>query len=94
MSEVYIGDNKRRKSIILAEKSLFKAYEHARINLDAAINKIIDENNGRWIDFFNKLGPISKRRHQLELLPGIGNKHMWNILRGRRSFLKALRILL
>jgi putative nucleotide binding protein len=30
-------------------------------------------------------GPISTRLHQLELLPGIGKKHMWDIIKAREE---------
>jgi len=86
LAEVYIGDNKRDEVHHVGGKIPYsKLTSTARINLDLAINKIIEENKNRWITFFNKSGPISKRQHQLELLPGIGNKHMWAILNAREE---------
>ena len=38
-----------------------------------------------FIGFINKAGPINMRRHQLELLPGIGKKHMLEILERREE---------
>jgi len=48
------------------------------------IDKIIDQNGKRFINFFNIAGPVSTRLHSLELLPGIGKKHMWAIINERK----------
>jgi len=37
------------------------------------------------VDFFNKAQPMSTRMHALELLPGVGKKHMWEILDARKE---------
>ena len=37
------------------------------------------------LEFFNKAQPLSMRMHQLELLPGLGKKHMWEIIQNRRK---------
>jgi putative nucleotide binding protein len=49
------------------------------------IDKIIGQNEARFVNFFNVAGPVTTRLHTLELLPGIGKKHMWAIIEGRRS---------
>jgi putative nucleotide binding protein len=43
------------------------------------------KNEQRFVLFFNKAGPINTRRHQLELLPGVGKKHMLEILDKREE---------
>ncbi|VVB99902.1 Uncharacterised protein [uncultured archaeon] len=43
----------------------------------------IHEREADFVGFFNKAGPISIRLHQLELLPGIGKKHLKEILDAR-----------
>ena len=35
--------------------------------------------------FFSKSQPLSTRMHSLELLPGLGKKHMWEIVEERRG---------
>jgi len=86
LSDVYIGTDKRDEIHHVSGKIAYsKLTSTARMNLDLAINKIIDETVEKWIAFYNKSGPISKRLHQLELLPGIGNKHMWSILNAREQ---------
>ncbi|MDD5499858.1 MAG: DUF655 domain-containing protein [Candidatus Nanoarchaeia archaeon] len=88
LSSVYIGEDKRDEIHHVAGRIPYsKLTSTARMNLDSVISKIIDENPEKWIAFFNKSGPISKRLHQLELLPGIGNKHMWAILKAREESL-------
>lgn len=37
------------------------------------------------VEFFNKAQPLSTRMHQLELLPGVGKKHMWQIVEERHG---------
>ena len=37
------------------------------------------------IEFFNKAAPLTTRMHQLELLPGLGKKHMWEIIEERKD---------
>ena len=39
----------------------------------------------RFVNFFNTAQPLTTRMHQLELLPGLGKKHMWEILEARKD---------
>lgn len=52
----------------------------AHSELPAVVRKIIEANSADYLGFFNKAGPISIRLHQLELIPGIGKKHMEQLL--------------
>ena len=84
--EVYVGEGKRDKiHHITGRLSLDKLTETAKINLQDMIKGIVDKNQKKFIEFFNKAGPINTRRHQIELLPGIGKKHMWEILEARKE---------
>lgn len=79
--EVYIGEAKREKiHHIVGRIHPSKLTETARAELNFVINELVTKNQARFIEFFNKAGPINTRRHQLELLPGIGKKHMLEIL--------------
>ena len=49
------------------------------------LSKLIAKSQKKFLDFFNNAGPINARRHQLELIPGIGKKHMWAILETRKE---------
>jgi len=57
----------------------------ARNELPLVAKKIINDREADFVSFFNKAGPISIRLHQLELLPGIGKKHLKEILETRGS---------
>ena len=57
----------------------------AKSELLPAIREIVDENPERFLEFFNKAGPVTSRFHQLELIPGIGKKLMWTILEEREK---------
>lgn len=56
----------------------------ARSELDYVIEDVVDENEQRFVDFYNDAQPISLRLHQLNLLPGIGDKLRDNILDERK----------
>ena len=82
--EVYIGEGKRDKVHHIIGKILpNKLTETARTELSFVITDIVLKNQHQFVDFFNKAGPITTRRHRLELLPGIGKKHMLEILEVR-----------
>ena len=82
--EIYIGEGKREKiHHVVGRIPLTKLTETAKGELEFIIKKLVKTQEQRFIDFFNKAGPISTRRHQMELLPGIGKKHMWEILEKR-----------
>ena len=79
--EVYIGDGKRDKVYyILGRLKREKLTEAAKNQLQELIVKVVKENEKRFVDFFNKADAINKRMHQIELLSGIGKKHMKEIL--------------
>lgn len=84
--EVYIGEGKRDKiHHISGRLALSKLTQTGKAQLTPILEKQIKEKENRFVDFFNKSGPINTRRHQIELLPGIGKKHMWEILQAREE---------
>ena len=84
--EVYIGDGKREKiHHVLGKISYEKLTETAKGELDIVVRDIVEKNEAKFVEFFNTAGPINTRRHQLELLPGVGKKHMWEILEKREE---------
>jgi putative nucleotide binding protein len=81
---VYIGEGKRDKvSYILGRLKREKLTESAKNQLQEVIKKIVKENEPEYIKFFNESFAINKRVHQIELLPGLGKKHMQEILKER-----------
>jgi len=82
--EVYIGEGKRDKVYyILGRLKREKITEAAKNQLQEVVAKVVKENEKRFVDFFNKSDAINKRMHQIELLSGIGKKHMKEILEQR-----------
>ena len=82
--EVYIGEGKRENiHHVLGKLTLDKLTQTAKGELNEIILEQIKNKEQMFVEFFNKSGPINTRRHQIELLPGIGKKHMWEILEAR-----------
>jgi len=84
--KLYIGEGKREEvHHVLGRIPLSKLTQTARGELEFVIKDLVEKNQKQFIEFFNKAGPINTRRHQIELLPGIGKKHMWEILEARKD---------
>ncbi|MHA1978079.1 MAG: DUF655 domain-containing protein [Candidatus Hodarchaeales archaeon] len=49
------------------------------------IKEIIILSESRFISFLNNARPLTTQMHQLQLLPGIGNKRLWQIIEARRK---------
>jgi len=83
---VYMGEGKREKiHHIVGRIALDKLTQTAKGELEFIIKDLVKKNEKRFVKFFNEAMPINMRRHQLELLPGIGKKHMWQILEERKQ---------
>ena len=84
--EVYIGEGKRDKiHHIVGKLVLNKLTKTAQAELEHVIKDIINKNEKKFVDFFNNAQPLSTRMHQLELLPGLGKKHMWQVIESRKE---------
>ncbi len=82
---IYIGEGKRDEiHHIKGRIGIEKLTSTARAELQHVIEKVITDDEMRFVQFFNKAQPLSMRMHQLELLPGLGKKHMWEILEARK----------
>ena len=62
----------------------------AQSELPFIIEEIINDEEERFIRFFNDAQAITTRLHMLELLPGLGKKTMWHILEERKKMLSSL----
>lgn len=83
---VYIGKGERVKIDHVERRITYDELTSvSKSELPAVIEKIVERNERRFVDFFNNAQPISTRLHQLKLIPGIGNKTMWNILEEREK---------
>jgi len=84
--EVYIGEGKRDKIHHIIGKLTFdRLTETAKKEVEFVIKDRIDKDPKKFLDFFNNAQPLSTRMHQLELLPGLGKKHMWEIIEARKE---------
>ena len=84
--EVYVGDQKREKiHHVIGKISVNKLTSTAQAELEHVIKQIVHNNPDKYLEFFNKSQPLSTRMHSLELLPGLGKKHMWEIVEERRG---------
>jgi putative nucleotide binding protein len=84
--KVYIGkENRGEINKIKGKLSFEELTQNAKLNMPAIIKMIVMDNEAEYINFINKAGPISIRIHQLELLPGIGRKHLEAILTERQK---------
>ncbi|MHB1492299.1 MAG: DUF655 domain-containing protein [Thermoplasmataceae archaeon] len=86
--KVYIGKDqaKREKIISVRRRISYSELTNAGQNeLPYAIEAAVKKDEQRYIKFFNTADSINTRLHSLELLPGLGNKSMWNILDERKK---------
>ncbi len=84
--KIYIGKEERDKVSYIKKRISFKELTTNSVSeIEKAIENLVSENEVRFVDFFNNASPITIRRHRLELLPGLGKKHMKNILDERQK---------
>jgi len=57
----------------------------AKAELQPVLEKLIGNQEERFVGFFNVSQPVTPRMHALELLPGIGKKSMWQIVNAREK---------
>ncbi len=86
LEKVYIGKDKREQIQFIKRRVFFDELTNNSISeIEKAIEIIVKENSQKYLDFFNKSGSLSLRMHQLELLPGLGKKHLFEILKQREA---------
>ncbi len=82
---VYIGKGYREKiERVRRRLSYDELTSVAKSELPYVLEKIVEMREKEFVDFFNNAQPVTTRMHQLELLPGIGKKTMWEILEERK----------
>jgi len=85
---VYIGkDIEKRDKIASVRRRI--SYDEltpaAQSELEFIVRQIVEKNEARFVDFFNKAQPVTTRLHQLDLLYGVGRSLMWEILDERKK---------
>ena len=83
-SRIYIGKDVPRSILrILRRINYEDLTASSRMILENVILKILEENEKRFINFFNSARPVTPRMHALELIPGIGKKIAMKIISER-----------
>jgi len=83
---IYIGNEKRDQVQYIRSRIDFNDLtSFSKTELEESIKNLISKDEKRFVEFFNKAGPVTTRLHSLELLPGIGKRHMWEIIKIRRE---------
>jgi putative nucleotide binding protein len=84
--EVYIGEGKRDKiRFIRGQLDYQNLTNMGKTIMPEIIEKLVRRNEKRFVEFFNKAATITPRMHQFQLLPGVGKKHLSDILDERRK---------
>jgi putative nucleotide binding protein len=83
---IYIGEEKRDQvKYIRGRIGYNELTNFAKNEIEARIIELINRDEKRFVNFFNIADPVTTRLHSLELLPGIGKKHMWSIISERKK---------
>ena len=56
----------------------------ARSELEHVVNQVVEAEEDRFLEFYNEAGAVTLRLHQLNLLPGVGDKLRDNIMDARK----------
>lgn len=82
--KIAIGKENRTKVVsVLGKLNFGELTEEARNELQTVLERMIRDEEGRYVTYFNELQPITPRLHALELIPGIGKTFMREIVRER-----------
>ena len=83
---IYTGEDKRDQvQYIRGRIGYSELTNYAKNEVESIIQELVNKDEKRFVNFFNLAGPITTRLHSLELLPGIGKKHMWDIINQRKT---------
>lgn len=81
---VYIGKEERDKIMLIKSRvSYDELTQTAKNELNNMIMKIVKEKEAHFVNIFNTAGALNIRQHSLELLPGVGKRHLESIIKAR-----------
>jgi len=84
--KVFVGKGERDVVKHVERRLSYEELTHsAKIELPYMIEKIVKDNEAKYVEFYNIAQPITTRLHMLELLPGIGKKMMWAVIDERKK---------
>ncbi|MEM2875870.1 MAG: DUF655 domain-containing protein [Candidatus Bathyarchaeia archaeon] len=83
---VYVGKKVRSKITYIIDRIKYEDLSTTAMSeLPEVIEKILKNREEYFVNFFNTAQAITPRMHALELIPGIGKKYMWQILKEREK---------
>ncbi len=83
---LYIGEDKREEVKYIRGRANYEELtSFARDMIEEIVNELVNKDEKRFVELFNKAGSLTTRMHSLELLQGIGKKHLWRIISERKS---------
>jgi len=83
---VYIGKEGRNKILsVLGRLEYNDISAAAQSELIGVVEKIVAQNEQRFVDYLNNAQPLTPRIHALELIPGIGKTYMRKMLEEREK---------
>ena len=83
---VYIGEGERDViDHVIKRLRYTELTQTAKVELPYILEKMVKEDEERFIRAFNEAKPITTRLHTLDLMPGIGKKLMWAIVEEREK---------
>src|SRR3989344_2863355 len=86
LDDVYVGKDQRAQIDFIKRRISYKDLTNNSLSeLDKAVEKLVKENEKKFVDFYNSARSITIKRHQIELLPGMGKKHMLQIISEREK---------
>lgn len=78
---VYIGEGTRDKVDHIERRIKYDwLTPTGKSELNIVLEKIVRDNEKKFVEFYNKVGIITTRQHKLEILPRIGKRHRQDIL--------------
>lgn len=79
--KVKIGKEGREKIIsVLGKLTYEELTPETKSSLPTVVEKLVKENEAKYVAYFNDLQPLTPRLHGLELIPGIGKTFMKEIV--------------
>ncbi len=82
---VYVGEGERERVERVKQRIDYgDLTEGSKTELDYAVKDIVEEEEEKFVEFFNKADSVTIRMHQLDLLPGVGEKIRNTIIEERK----------
>jgi len=82
---LYVGDDDRERVERVKRRIDYTGLtKGSQTELDYAVEDIVEDDEDRFVEFFNEAGSVTIRMHQLDLLPGVGEKIRNTVIEERK----------